>query len=420
MPQHVEAQVRGHRLGFLLSQYPAISHTFFLQEIRGLRELGLEIEAASVNCPDRPLNQLTPSEAQEAGTTFYLKSGSPLRNAMRIAVVALRNPGAAWRAVVASQRIGPMLLGNRLYALFYAAEAMLLLAWIREKRITHLHAHFGGAVAFVAYITSAAARLPYSMTIHGPDEFFDEAVYHLRAKVAGAAFVIAISDYCRSQLMRIAGGSSWDRIDVVRLGVKPETLPQPIPAAHGSPLRLVCVGRLVPTKGPLLLLQALHQVRARGVDCSLTMVGDGTMRAALEQAIQDLGLAGSVTLTGALNHDQALDRVAAADIFILASFAEGIPVALMEAMAIGIPCISTFIAGIPELIRTEECGLLVPAGSVDALRDAILRLAEDSALRGRIAEAGRRQVLREYHLPDNLAQLARIWRSRLGMATETA
>jgi glycosyltransferase involved in cell wall biosynthesis len=166
------------------------------------------------------------------------------------------------------------------------------------------------------------------------------------------------------------------------------------------------VGRLVPTKGPLLLLQAIERVRNQGTAVSLSLVGDGPERADLDAFIEKHGLAEIVTLTGALNHDQALEQVAAADLFVLASFAEGIPVSLMEAMALGVPCISTYIAGIPELIESDRDGVLVPAGSVDDLAEAILRLARDPELRQRLAVAARNRVLREYSLSDNLKLLA--------------
>jgi glycosyltransferase involved in cell wall biosynthesis len=166
------------------------------------------------------------------------------------------------------------------------------------------------------------------------------------------------------------------------------------------------VGRLVPTKGPLLLLQAVAQLRSEGIAVALTIIGDGPERADLESFIQQHDLTSIVMLTGALNHDETLKQVAGADLFVLASFAEGIPVSLMEAMALGVPCISTYIAGIPELIDHDHDGILVPAGSVDELTRAILRLARDPALRQRLAEAARAHVLREYHLPENLKLLA--------------
>lgn len=394
------------RIAYLLSQYPGISHTFLLQEILGLRELGFDIATASINPPDRAQDQLIPAEADAAETTFYIKSMPWPRATLHLLRVACAAPLFILRAVRAAFRLEPSSVRQRLYSLFYVAEAILLADWIRRRGITHLHVHFGGAVATVGLLASAAAGVPYSLTIHGPDEFFDEEGFHLRQKLENAAFVITISHYCRSQLMRIASPEHWDRFVTVRLGIRPELLHAHPAHAAQNPLKMIMVGRLVPTKGPLLLLQAIERIRNQGIAISLTIVGDGPQRADLETFIQEHRLAELVTLTGALNHDQTLERVAAADLFILASFAEGIPVSLMEAMALGVPCISTYIAGIPELIENERDGILVPAGSVDDLAEAILRLAHDPELRRRLAQAARDRVLREYSLSDNLKLLA--------------
>ncbi len=394
------------RLAYLLSQYPGISHTFLLQEILGLRELGFDIATASINAPDRAQDQLTPAEAEAAETTFYIKSTPWPRATLHLFRIACTAPGCILRAVRAAFRLAPSSVRQRLYSLFYVAEAILLADWMRRRGITQLHVHFGGAVATVGFLASAAARIPYSLTIHGPDEFFDEEGFHLRQKLENATFVIAISHYCRSQLMRIASPEHWDRFVTVRLGIRPELLPERTARAPENPLKIIMVGRLVPTKGPLLLLQAIERVRNHGLGVSLTLVGDGPERADLETFIRQHRLAEVVTLTGALNHDQTLERVAAADLFVLASFAEGIPVSLMEAMALGVPCVSTYIAGIPELIESERDGILVPAGSVDDLANAILRLARDPELRRRLAAAARNRVLREYSLSDNLKLLA--------------
>jgi glycosyltransferase involved in cell wall biosynthesis len=416
--QHVNAREReptgnGHRVGYLLSRYPGISHTFFLQEIRGLRELGFDIATASINAPDRAHHQLTAVEAEEAATTFYLKPMPRGRAMLHLVRIVCASPASAFRAVRADLRLQPSSFRQRLFSLFYVAEALLLCDWIGRHRITHLHVHFGGAVATVGLIAAAAARIPYSLTIHGPDEFFDERGAYLRQKFENAAFVIAISDYCRSQIMRIASPAHWDRFETVRLGIRPELLPERIPRDTAMPLQLVMVGRLVPTKGPTLLLQAVEKVRSQGIAIALTIIGDGPERTDLESFIRQRDLSGLVTLTGALTHDETLKHVAGADLFVLASFAEGIPVALMEAMALGVPCISTYIAGIPELIAHDHDGILVPAGSVDELTKAILRLARDPALRQRFADAARAHVLREYHLPENLKLLAETLNRRI-------
>lgn len=396
-----------------MSHYPAISHTFFLHEILGLRELGLEIETVSINPPDREIDAMPANEAAEAGSTFFIKRTPPLR-ALRIAAATLLgHPRAFLRGLafaLSLQSPSPLQL---LYGVFYFVEALVLADWMRRRELEHLHIHFSGAVATVGMVAAYAFRFPYSLTVHGPDDFFNERQFSLKDKIERASFVICISHYCRSQLMRIASPQHWERMSVVRLGIRPELFPSPRPARDGGPLRIVTVGRLVPAKGQLLLLRALLQLRNRNCIVHLQLVGGGPDRGHLEAFVCAHGLEEQVTFAGARNHGETLQLLSTADICVLASFAEGIPVALMEAMAMGIPCISTFTAGIPELLHHEEEGLLVPAGSVDDLADAIETLAGSEALRQRFSTLGRTRVFRDYNLATNLQLLASTFASRM-------
>jgi colanic acid/amylovoran biosynthesis glycosyltransferase len=396
-----------------MSHYPAISHTFFLHEVLGLRELGLEIETVSINLPDRTADAMPANEAAEAASTFFIKRTSPLRALLIAVATLLRHPRAFLRGLgfsLSLQSPSPLQL---LYGVFYFVEALVLADWMRRRKLQHLHIHFSGAVATVGMVAAYAFRFPYSLTVHGPDDFFNERQFSLKDKIERASFVICISHYCRSQLMRIASPEHWDTMSVVRLGIRPELFPSRPAKRRGDPLRIVTVGRLVPAKGQLLLLRALLQLRSRGSIVNLLLVGDGPDRPHLEAFVRTHALEQQVTFAGARNHDEALEVLSTADMCVLASFAEGIPVALMEAMAMGIPCISTFTAGIPELLHHEEEGLLVPAGSVDDLASAIETLSANEELRQRFSMLGRARVLKDYNLATNLQLLASTFAERL-------
>jgi colanic acid/amylovoran biosynthesis glycosyltransferase len=396
-----------------MSHYPAISHTFFLHEILGLRELGLEIETASINPPDRPTNKLPGNEAAEANSTFFIKK-IPLLQVIAITLVTfLRHPRACMRGLRFALRLPPAAPWQLLYSLFYFLEALLVADWMRRRSLRHLHIHFSGPVATVGMIAAEAFQFPYSLTVHGPDDFFNEKQFSLKEKIERASFVICISHYCRSQLMRIASPEHWDAMSVVRLGIRPELFPERGTIRNARPLRIVTVGRLVPAKGQLLLLRALLQLRERGCIVHLQLVGDGPDRPHLEEFVRQHALEDQISFAGALNHDQTLKLLSSADMCVLASFAEGIPVALMEAMAMGIPCISTFTAGIPELLHHEQEGLLVPAGSVDDLACAIENLASNPTLRQRFSTLGRERVLKDYNLAANLQLLASTFARRI-------
>jgi len=402
------------RLVYLLSRYPAVSHTFFLSEIQELRKQGFTVEAASINPPDRPRSSMPAGEVEEAEKTFYIKSVGAFGAAVIATKTLLLRPGVFVRGLAAALRLGRLDPAATLYALFYFAEALILGDWMRSRGHRHLHIHFCGPVATVGMIASAAWGFSYSLTVHGPDEFFDVEKFYLRQKVEQAKFILCISDFCRSQLMRIAAPEHWDKMHVVRLGVDPAVFfpMREQPEAEQRTLEILCVGRLVPAKGQLILLQACARLYTQGCSLRVRLVGAGPDREHLEAFAKQKGIA--VVFEGAKSHDETRQLLGRADIFALASFAEGVPVALMEAMAMEVPCVSTRVAGIPELIRDGLDGLLVPASSVEALAAALERLSEDSQLRRSLGVAGRKRVLGLYNLPQNVSLLARVFREQAG------
>ena len=404
------------RIAYLLSRYPAISHTFLLQEVLGLRARGLHIETASINPPDRSLSALPLREADEARQTYYVQGSSRLKELSTLVSIFLCQPAAVFRGIKAVCGTRNLTARKRVYWLFYLAEALLLGRWMREQDLEHLHVHFGGPVASVGLLASAAWRIPFSLTIHGPEELLDVTSNHLREKIERASFVVCISDFCRSQLYQLVPQEHWGKLQVVRLGVDPaHFLPAvcALPRGGHQAFKAVCLGRLVSAKGHRTLLEALLILRDHAVPIRLTLIGNGPEMDQLQDFVQTHHLSECVTFTQALSHDQALAHLRGADLFVLASFAEGIPVALMEAMALGIPCVSTFVAGIPELIRDGVEGLLVPAGNAQALAEALLALYKDGPRRVSMGEAARRRILDQYNLPNNHERLAEAFGQRL-------
>ncbi len=406
------------RIGYLLSQYPAISHTFFLHEVLGLRARGMHIETASINRPDRPSAELPAAEAAEARRTHYIKDGKHKRALRNLILITLRRPDVALRGLLAVLRMEGLRLRERGFWLFYLAEAMLVGRWMKMRKLDHLHVHFGGPVASVGLLTSIAWKVPYSLTIHGPEELLNAHSYRLKDKVERAKFVFCISDFCRSQLCALMPASDWDKFTVIRLGVDPLVL---TPASRGirhhprgDTLRLMCTGRMVPAKGHHVLLEAVKLLRDRNINVQLTLVGGGPELEPLQQYVAENQLGDTVCFTKALSHGETLAQLRRADLFALASFAEGIPVALMEAMSLGLPCVSTYIAGIPELIRSGVDGLLVPPANPVALANALETIIADPVLRRSLGASARQRIINQYNLPLNQELLAHTFRVRIG------
>lgn len=399
-------------MAYLVSAYPATSHTFILREVLGLRALGWGIDCATINSDTRPLDRITAEERQERERVYGIKAHGPVGFLQAHGWGLLRHPGGYLRAL--GKALGRASSPKQaLQAVAHFTEALMIGRWMQQRGHQHLHVHFGTAAASVASLVRAACPITLSMTLHGPDEFAKVDTEHVADKVAMADWVICISHFARSQAMNHSDPAHWHKMHVVRLGVSPPafTPPKPPSPASAKPgLRLVCVGRLAPAKAQHLLLDAMAELRHRGRNgVSLTLVGDGPDRESLHAHCASLGLSDRVRFTGALNQTEVQAEYAQSDALVLASFAEGIPVVLMEAMSRGMPCISTRIAGIPELIEHGVSGLLAAPSDMPGLADLIAQLADDLALRQRLGQAGRDKVLADFNLDRNVAALSAVF-----------
>jgi glycosyltransferase involved in cell wall biosynthesis len=253
------------------------------------------------------------------------------------------------------------------------------------------------------------------MTVHGPDEFYDVNGHLLKEKIAGASFICCIGQYTRSQLMRVSSSSEWDKFEIAPCGIDTKVFRPHDFRLNPSPFELLCVARLIAVKGHFTLLAALRQLLQEGHNARLRLVGDGSERPQIEREVARLGLANHVIFEGAVNQDRIGDLYSRADAFVLASFAEGVPIALMEAMAMEIPCVSTFVGGIPELIRNDIDGILVVPSDCRGLAAELERLIGDPDLRRRLGTAGRRRVIDKYNLDRNAEHLGRIFALHLNL-----
>jgi colanic acid/amylovoran biosynthesis glycosyltransferase len=402
------------RMAYLVSRYPSLSHTFILREVLSLREQGFDIRVASINPPDRPAVEMTAEERAEAETTFCVKKADVARLLAACLITFIRYPLRWLNGLVFSIRLGGADLGKMLYGLFYFFEALLLGRWMATEGLDHLHVHFATPASTVGLIVTKIFPVKFSITVHGPDEFYDVPGYRLQEKIAGASFICTIGKFARSQLMKISPPAQWSKFEVAPLGVDPDRFaPLPAPAAADA-FELICVGRLVPAKGQQMLVGAMSKLLADGRKVRLRLVGDGPDRESLGRRVFELEIGASVIFEGPVNQDRIRTLYQAADLFVLPSFAEGIPVVLMEAMSMEIPVVTTFVNGIPELIRHGIDGWLVAPSDEEGLASAIATLMDDGALRRRLGLAGRRRVIDQYQLKRNTERLAQIYQRRLG------
>jgi colanic acid/amylovoran biosynthesis glycosyltransferase len=300
------------------------------------------------------------------------------------------------------------------YHLIYLAEACRVLRWTRQGACARVHAHFGTNSAEVAMLTRLLGGPQYSFTVHGPEEFM--APMGLDEKIRHASFVVAISSFGRSQLYLRAPSRDWSKIHVVHCGLDDSFLEQPGSAAPASP-RLICVGRLCEAKGQLLLVEATARLLRAGTECDLVLAGDGPLRGEIEALIAKLDLGSHVRITGWISGERVRDEILAARALVLPSFAEGLPVVLMEAMALRRPVLSTYIAGIPELVVPGANGWLFPAGSIEDLTSAMANcLSTPAAQLAKMGESGRARVAADHSIERESAKLAGLLRRASAVA----
>jgi glycosyltransferase involved in cell wall biosynthesis len=396
------------KVAYLVNQYPAVSHSFIRREVAALEASGIRVERFSIRPP--PSDLVDPADQAEQKQTGVLLGGGAVGLVVALMLAAARGPRAWLRMMSAAVRLGRRSSRGVLRHVAYAAEACLLLSWIRRAGgVSHLHAHFGTNSAAVAMFTRLLGGPPYSFTVHGPEEFDSPEELSLAEKIDHAAAVVAVSAFGRSQIFRWVDPAQWSKVSVVHCGVDGDFLAAgPQPAADNR--RLVCVGRLAPQKGQLLILDALHAVRAEGVDVELVLAGDGPLRGLIERRIAELGLGGAVRITGWISNAEVRRELLSARALLLPSFAEGLPVVLMEALALGRPAITTFVAGIPELVEHGVSGWLVPAGSAEEMARAIkAALATPTTELERMGRAGAAAVATHHDASREATRLAALF-----------
>lgn len=400
-----------NRIAYLVSQYPAVNHTYILREIRELRKLGWDIHVASIRPDIRPCDQLTQEEHEEQSRTWCVKTQGFGRALLAHLACLLVRPHSYVTGLLSALSLARTDPRKAAWNFLYFTEALLVGRWMQSNGLRHVHVHFASTVGL---LVSRTFPITISMTIHGPAEFEEPRTFHLREKIQAATFICAISSYGRSQLMKACDPAHWDKLAIVRLGIDPDAFtPGSRPSSEHRTFEIISVAQLKPAKAQRILIDAVAKLVNEGRPVRLRLVGDGPDRHALENHIRTFGLSDVVRLEGALNQDRLRTLYRNSDAFALASFAEGIPVVLMEAMAMEIPCVATWITGIPELIQNGVDGLLVPPSDVDQLAAAIGRLIGDPELRTRIAKSGRRKVLQQYCLSDNTASLAKAFEKRV-------
>ena len=392
------------RITYLINQYPKVSHTFIRREILALEKQGFEIQRIALRGWDEKLFDLD-DIAEQIKTTYVLKDGA-LSLLLSAVKTLAQKPSQFFSAVYLAIKMGIKADRSMPFHLIYFLEACRVYLEAKQFNSQHLHAHFGTNPSEIVMLVNALSGLPYSFTVHGPEEFDRPQFLKLAEKINRSKFVVAISSFGRSQLMRWVGFSQWNKINIVHCGLEASFYNVPALAMPTAP-RLVCVGRLCEQKGQLLLIEAANNLHKLQINFELILAGDGEMRAEIESLIMQYQLQDKVKITGWISSAEVRSIILASQIFVLPSFAEGLPVVIMEAMSLKRPVISTYIAGIPELLIHRENGWLCVAGDVSNLTDTMREaLSTPIATLQQMGDAAYARVITRHNIDIEAAKLA--------------
>ena len=377
------------RLGYLVPEFPSQTHIFFWREAQALRELGVELQFLSTRrpvsgCP----HEFGPAAAAATHYVFPPRAGPALQTLAR----SPHRTATALGYLAALGESSPLERARRLGLLGCAADLAEL---AQRERLQHLHVHSCAEAAHLAALTSRLSGLPYSLTLHG-----DLPVYGRdhASKMSGARFVAVVTRALQKQVTSTIG-LPVSRVPVIRMGVDVGVFaPEPGGRPAGTSFHFVSVARLAESKGHRFALAALRVLLERGLDARYTLAGDGPDRAKIEAEVVRLELSRHVHLAGSLGEAAVLDLLRSADALMLPSvgLGEAAPVAVMEAMAVGLPVVCSVIGGVPELVDSGVEGYLVPQGDANAIADALDRLARDPTARARMGAAARERAIAEF------------------------
>ncbi|UFS64340.1 glycosyltransferase [Paracoccus denitrificans] len=400
------------RIGYLINTYPRPSHSFIRREIAALEGEGFEIHRFAMRGDKGALTD--PADlAEHARTERVLEAGARrlLADLYRQALAKPAQFAAALRLARRRARAGESSLARQL---IYLAEGARIAGRAQALGLAHIHAHFGTNSARVAAYSRLLGGPRFSFTVHGPEEFDNTLALDLGGKLALAEFCVAVSSYGRSQIGRWAEAGDWEKIRVVHCGLDLNRWAEPSPLPQ-DPFHMVAVGRFAEQKGFGLLIRAFALAWRRDPRLRLSLVGDGELRPQIEALIAAEGMGGAVHLLGWQDEAGVRAAMDAAHALVTPSFAEGLPVVIMEAMACARPVIATYIAGIPELVRPGQEGWLVPAGDAGALAETMLQASEtDHETLERMGASARARVGERHDIRESARRLAALFSRSTG------
>jgi len=401
------------QIAYLTSVYARAGDTFIRREVEELRRSGWTVHTFSIRRADEA-EQVSEDVLREQRTTDFILERGLLRLLLAFGRMSVRAPGRMIQAIWQANSIRWPGVRSWIWHWIYLLEASYLAEQLIDRNIGLLHNHIAMNSATVAVLASTLSGVPFSMTVHGGGlELHSADQWRLGKKVAASAMTVCISSFGKGQCMLFTPPEHWHKLHEVHCGIDRAFLDVPSSGPLDS-ARFVCVGRLSPEKGQLMLVEAAARLREEGVHAEIVLVGDGPLRGDIERRARELGMEAMIHVAGWQSSSDVRRSMLQSRAVVMPSFVEGIPVALMEAMALRLPVIATYVGGIPELVRSGETGWLVPAGSVAELASAMRKvLATPIQHLAEMGELGRHVVVERHDVTLEGKKLAALFEAAL-------
>ena len=394
------------RLAYFTNTYPRATDTFIRREVLGLRARGLDVLTYSVRKSDAA-HDVEEEVISEKNNTQYLLPFNILGLILSNIKLFFKTPVRYLQVLSLAFKTKRPGFKGFLLQVAYFLEATALAKLLSTDKIEHLHNHLGDNSGTVTLLAAKLIDIPYSISIHGPHIFFDALHWALDVKTEHAKFIACIGYFCTSQMMLYTDKQYWSKFQIIRCGVNLEQFEYTPPDRKAQ--KMVYVGRLSSEKGVPVLFKSIEILKSHQYTLELTLLGDGEDRQFLENLAQEMQISELIKFGGFVDQKDIVKILRASDIFVLPSFAEGIPVALMEAMAMGIPVIATHVGGVSELVVDQITGQVVSPADANGLANAIAHYADNPEFCKTIADNARDKVAREFNIEDSVDKLAKLF-----------
>ena len=404
------------KIAYFMNTYPMTSTTFIRREIEALETLNVKIERYAVR---RWREQLVdPRDLTEVERTKYFLTGNLSGLLFTFFKEVFANPHAIRRGLTAAWRLAARGEGISIKHVAYLLQAVYLRRQARLDDVQHIHAYFATNATYVAMLSHIMGGPSYSFTAHGPDEFDCSRALNFDDKLSNASFAVAISRHCKAKLLLLGGVRHAKKIRIVHCGIDTNEFPSS-DVDDTTSHTLICVGRLCSNKGQALIPAVVERLKSDFPRLRVLLIGDGEARRDIEREIMDRGLEQHIEIKGWLPNCAVRELMRKSRALLLPSFAEGLPIVIMESLAMGRPVISTYVAGIPELLDSN-CGWIVPAGSERDL-EAVIRqaLAASPAELTRLGGIGRARVVAGFDIKKSASALLDNFQNAVSATRET-